>query len=228
MTQRAIDLLPDSIRARSLAGVVAGRYVVSLLIGGVLLGLAATHSRLMLDLARQRLRVAEEQADIVLSAEAKADQIRRMLDDTRTFIRRYELIALPFEISRVLATLINAMPETATLDRIDLHAGVARSGRSARGHRSGRSEGPAPRALAGELSGFALTDQDVAEFVNSLIDIGLFRQVSLDFSRSRTVRGNMARGFRISFHTDLDARFEVLDPEEAEASAWRNGAAHVQ
>lgn len=228
MIQLPIDLLPDSIRARSLAGVVAGRYVVSLLIAVVLLGLAATHSRLMLDLARQRLRVAEEQADIVLSAEAKADQIRQMLDDTQDFIRRYELIAMPFEISRVLATLINVMPETATLDRIDLHAGVARSGRSARGRRSGGSEGPAPRALTGELSGFALTDQEVAEFVNSLIDIGLFRQVSLDFTRSRTIRGKKARGFRISFLTDLDARFDVVGPEKAEASSSRFGTAHVE
>ena len=32
MTQRPIDLLPDAIRARSQAGVVAGRYVAALLI----------------------------------------------------------------------------------------------------------------------------------------------------------------------------------------------------
>ena len=228
MTQRPIDLLPDSIRARSQAGVVAGRYVVSLLIAVVLLGLAATHSRLMLDLARQRLRVAEEQADIVLSAEAKGDQLRQMLDNTRNFIRRYELIAMPLEISRVLATLINALPETATLDRIDLYAGVVRSGRSARGRRNDDAEGPAPRSLSGELSGFALTDQEVAELVNNLMDIGLFREVSLDFSRSRTVRGKKARGFRISFSTDLNARFDVLDPQEAEASARHLGANHVE
>ena len=228
MTQPLIDLLPDSIRARSQAGVVAGRYVVSLLIAVVLLGLAATHSRLMLELARQRLRVAEEQADIVLSAEAKADHIRQMLDDTRNYIRRYELIALPLEISRVLATVINAMPETATLDRIDLHAGVVRSGRSARGRTHGETDGPVPRALGGELSGLALTDHEVAEFVNNLIDIGLFQQVSLDFSRSRSVRGKSARGFRISFHTDLDARFDILDLNDEEASTRRHGTAHVQ
>ncbi len=228
MTQRPIDLLPDSIRARSQAGIVAGRYVVALLIAVVLLGLAATHSRLMLDLARQRLRVAEEQADIVLSAEAKADQIRQMVDDKRNFISRYALIAMPLEISRVLATLINALPETVTLDRIDLHAGAVRSGRSARGRRGAETDGPVPRALTGELSGLALTDQEVAEFVKSLIDIGLFQQVSLDFSRSRTVRGKMARGFRISFHTDLDARFDVLDLDEKDASTRRFGTAHVQ
>ncbi len=218
MTQHAIDLLPDVIRARSQAGIVAGRYVVSLLLAVVLLGLAATHSRLMLDLSRQRLRVAEEQADIVLSAEATATNLRGTLDTMNEFIRDYELIAMPIEVSRVVATLINLLPESATLDRIDIRAGRPRAGRSARGH-GRKSDGPAPRSLTGEISGFALTDLQVAQLVVRIEDIGFFDKVSLDFSRSRTVRGLKARGFRISVHADLDARFEVTDMREA---------AHVQ
>lgn len=219
MTQHAIDLLPDAIRARSQAGIVAGRYVVSLLVAVVLLGLAATHSRLMLDLARQRLRVAEEQADIVLSAEAKATQLRQTLDATSEYIRRYELIATPVEMSRVLATLANLLPESASLDRIDLKAGTHQAGRSSRGRGTRKDEGPVPRSLTGELSGFALTDLEVAELVGRIEEIGLFDQVSLDFSRSRSVRGLQARGFRISFRTDLDVKFEVTDRQET---------AHVQ
>ena len=218
MTQHAIDLLPDVIRARSQAGVVAGRYIVSLIIAVVLLGLAATHSRLMLDLARQRLRVAEEQADIVLSAEATATNLRETLDATSEYIRRYELIAMPVEISRVVATLVNLLPESTTLDRIDIKAGTPNAGRSARG-RARKGAGPARRSLTGELSGFALSDLQVAELVARIEDIGLFDQVSLDFSRSRTVRGVQARGFRISVRADLDVKFEVTDLQEA---------AHVQ
>ncbi|MEE8458626.1 MAG: PilN domain-containing protein [Phycisphaerales bacterium] len=218
MTQHAIDLLPDVIRARSQAGIVAGRYVVSLLLAVVLLGLAATHSRLMLDLSRQRLRVAEERADIVLSAEATATNLRGTLDTMNEFIRDFELIAMPIEVSRVVATLVNLLPESATLDRIDIRAGRPKAGRSARGH-GGKSDGPAPRSLTGELSGFALTDLQVAQLVARIEDIGFFDKVSLDFSRSRTVRGLKARGFRISVHADLDARFEVTDMPEA---------AHVQ
>ena len=218
MTQHAIDLLPEVIRARSQAGIVAGRYVVSLLIAVVLLGLAATHSRLMLDLSRQRLRVAEEQADIVLSAEATATNLRNTLDTKSEFIRRYELIAMPVEISRVVATLVNLLPESATLDRIDIRAGTPKTGRSARGH-GRKGDGPAPRSLTGELSGFALTDLQVAELVARIEDVGFFDNVSLDFSRSRTVRGLKARGFRISVHADLDSRFDVTDMPEA---------AHVQ
>ncbi len=218
MTQLAIDLLPDAIRARSQAGIVAGRYVVSLLIAVVLVGLAATHSRLMLDLARQRLRVAEEQADIVLSAEATATNLRETVDAMSEYIRRYGLIAMPIEISRVVATLVNLLPESATLDRIDIKAGTPNAGRSARG-RARKGDGPARRSLTGELSGFALTDLQVAELVARIEDIGFFDQVSLDFSRSRTVRGVKARGFRISVRADLDVKFEVIDLREA---------AHVQ
>ncbi len=219
MTQHVIDLLPDAIRARSQAGIVAGRYVVALLLAVVLLGLAATHSRLMLDLARQRLRVAEDQADIVLSAEAKATRLRETLNDTSEFIRRYELIAMPIEISRVLATLTNLLPESAALDRLDLKAGPPNGARSARGRGKRKTDGPAPRSLTGEINGFALTDMEVAELVTRIEDVGLFDQVSLDFSRSRTVRGLKARGFRISFRADLDVNFEVTDVQEA---------AHVQ
>ena len=218
MSQHAIDLLPDAIRARSQAGVVAGRYVVSLIIAVVLIGLAATHSRLMLDLARQRLRVAEEQADIVLSAEATATHLRETLDATNEYIRRYELIAMPIDVSRVVATLVNVLPASATLDRIDIKAGTPNAGRSARG-RGRKGEGPARRSLTGELSGFALTDLQVAELVARIEAIGFFDQVSLDFSRSRTVRGVKARGFRISVRADLDVKFEVSDLLES---------AHVQ
>jgi hypothetical protein len=216
MTQRLINLLPDSYRAQSEAGVVAGRYVVSLLIAVVLLGLAATHSRLMLDLARQRLRVAEERADLALSADTRAAQLREQLDDSRNFIRRYQLIALPIEISRVVATLTNILPESATVDRLDLATRTTQTARSTKRRRPA-ADGVVSRTLTGELSGFASTDKDVAELVTRIEDIGLFEQVSLDFSRSRSVRGKNARGFRISFSAELNTRFEVIDRDEETA-----------
>lgn len=228
MTQRPIDLLPDSIRARSQAGVVAGRYVAALLIGVVLLGLTATHARLMLDLARDRLRVAEEQADIVLSAEAKAAQLRRSLNDTRDYIRRYEWIALPLEVSRVTATVINELPASATIDRIDLQTGARQRNRSARGRGAVGPDDPLPRVLKGELSGFAATDQDVAQIVANLEALGLFGQVSLDFSRTRTVRERNAREFRISFQADLNIRYEVEDLEGPNAGGQEEAQANVQ
>lgn len=211
MSHGQIDLLPESIRARSQAGVVAGRYVASMLIGVVLLGLMATHSRLMLDLARDRLRVAEDQANMVLAAEAKAVRLRQTLDETRGYIQRYERIALPLEISRVIATIIDELPDSATLDRIDVRAGTRQRGRNARGRSAAGPSEPLSRVLTGELSGFAVSDQDVAAIVANLETLGLFEQVTLDFSRTRTVREKSAREFRISFRADLERRYDVAD-----------------
>ncbi|MHC4082210.1 MAG: PilN domain-containing protein [Planctomycetota bacterium] len=228
MTQRQIDLLPDAIRARSQAGVVAGRYVAAMLIGVVLLGLTATHSRLMLDLARERLRVAEEQANIVLAAEAKAAQLRRSLNETRDYIRRYEKIALPVEVSRVVATIINELPASATIDRVDLQAGARQRNRSTRSRGTVRPDEPLPRVLMGDISGFAATDQDVAEIVANLEGLRLFEQVSLDFSRTRVVRERNAREFRISIRADLDVRYDVEDSDDLRVREQQEAAAHVE
>lgn len=228
MKQRTIDLVPDSIRIRSQAGVVAGRYVAALLIAIALMVVTVTHSRLVLDRAHKRLRVVEEQADLVLSAEAKADQLRSRLDDTRDQIRRYRLIAMPLEVSRVIATVTNELPTSATLDRIDLFSGSRRTNRSARSRGIRAEDGPAPRILSGELSGFAATDQEVAEIVARLEALGLFKQVGLNFSRTRPVRGRGAREFRISFRIDMDVEYDVVDRVRPELQASQEGAHDVQ
>lgn len=220
MSQGPIDLLPEAIRARSQAGIVAGRYVAALLIAVVLLGLTATHSRLMLDLARQRATVAEEQADLVLAAEAKAHTLRAKLENTTGFIDRYELIAMPLDVSRVIATVVNRLPESASIDRVDLIAGARRASRSSRSRTSSPAEQMGPRLLNGELSGFAASDQDIAQIVANLESLSLFQQVSLDFSRTRMVRNVNAREFRISFFVDLDVIYEVEDLPENVATVW--------
>ncbi len=219
MKQEPIDLLPDEIRARSQAGVVAGRYVAALLIAVILLGLTATHSRLMLDLARQRLEVAENQADLVLAAEAKVEQLEDMLKETEEFIANYQLIATPIDVSRVIATVTNLLSDSATIDRLDIFTGVHRSNRSARG---GAAD-PRQRILTGELSGFAASDKDVAAIVANLEGLQLFEQVSLDFSRTRTVRGANAREFRISFRIDLSAEYEVEELKAADLASAGGG-----
>ena len=218
MKQGSIDLLPDAIRARSQAGVVAGRYVASLLIGVVLLGLTATHSRLMLDLARQRLEVAEEQADLVLAAEAKAEQLLASLTETRGLISRYEIIATPLDVSRLIATIVNRLPTSATIERLDLFSGTRRAHRSARS-RSAKPDATRSRILTGELSGFAASDLDIAEIVANLESLNVFQQVSLDFSRTKTVRNLSAREFRISFRVDLNVAYEVDDLPSSEMTA---------
>ncbi len=226
MSQPPIDLLPESIRARSQAAVVAGRYIAALLIASMLLLVPATHSRFQLESAHDRMRAAEEQADLVLTAEAKASQLRDELRETRVFIDRYEHLAMPIPMSRLIATITNELPPSATLDRIDLNA-AGRNARSSVRRRGLRDNAESrQRFLIGELSGFAASDRDVADLVERLESLGLCRQVSLDFSRTRNIRGRSAREFRVSFRIDLDRAYEVVDREPARTSMSKTR--HVQ
>ncbi len=227
MSQRPIDLLPDSVRARSQAGVVTSRYVVSFLCAIGVLVITGTHSRLLLDNAHQRVRVAQEQAHLALTAEAKAREIRVELAEADDFIYRYELVSMPLELSRIIATITNDLPPSATLERLDLTVAAPRPHRSVRSRAAKDEEGPRPRVLRGELNGFAATDRDVAEIVTRLEALNLAERVSLDFSRTRAVRTHGAREFRISFRIDLEARYDVVDRPEPDIQATGDPLAYV-
>lgn len=226
MRQGSVNLLPDALRARSQAGLVAGRYVVALLIAVILVGLTATHSRLILDLSRQRVRVAEDQADLVLAAEANTIRLRARLTELSEFIDEYEQIALPIEVSRVIATIVNQLPPSVAVERVDMYAGVRRSNRSVR-ERTDAGDEQRARILTGELSGFAASDQDVAETVAHLEALPIFQEVSLDFSRTRTVRAVNAREFRISFFVDLNVNYDIEELETPRVAVGMGGN-HVE
>ena len=183
----------------------------------VLVALTATHARFRLSHAHEQLHVAEQQASLVVADEAQASRLRAQLRETRQFIERYERTALPLDMSRVLATVVNDLPVNVTLDRIDLVAGVRRTGRSARSRGADDETGPRPRVLNGELRGFAATDADVAEIVARMESRALYEHVSLDFSRTRVVRERGAREFRISFLIDLDVPYRVVEALQPQA-----------
>ena len=207
MTQPAIDLMPEFILARSQAGVVARRYLAALLLPILVLIGPATHSRLMLKDAEVHNGEAEQMAQEALQSEATANEIRANLEKNLEYISRYEIVAMPLETSRIIATIIDDLPSSASLDRIEMAVSWPRAGRDAAGSAQRRP----PRMLVGELAGFAATDEHVADIVADLRALGICDRVQLDYSRTRSVRGHIAREFRISFRIGLDAVFEVVD-----------------
>ena len=219
MKQHSIDLLPDSIRARSQAGVRTGRYITSAVVSIIIVIVATTHVCLQLDRARSEREAAREQADLVLAAEAKASELREMIDEVEAYMQRYTRITPPLEVNRILATTINAMPEGVTLDRVDMDAGARRIARSPREKGSIDPDAAPPRVLTAEISGFAPDDRAIAEFVTRLEGTDPFRQVSLDFSRTRDVRGRTAREFRLSYRINLEAEYEVVSEPASMPSA---------
>ena len=81
-------------------------------------------------------------------------------------------MAVPLQLSQVLATVINQLPDSVTLDRIDMDAQIRRGGRSPRSKTSDKSEQGISRTLNGEVAGFAASDEDVAELVARLASAG--------------------------------------------------------
>ncbi len=209
MRQHSVDLLPDSIRLCNQAGMRMGRWLM-LMIGTSLLVVAlVTHSRIQLQSSHEALVVAESQANQALAVEQRAQDLRSILQAGRDEIEHYQTLAFPLEISTVLSTLINRLPESVSLDRIDFDAGSRCRTRSIRSKGEVDSDETIPRVLTGEIAGFAASDLQIAELVAALESTPPFRDVSMDFSRTRAVRSKLAREFRLSFHIDLDVRYTI-------------------
>ena len=211
MKQHPIDLIPQTIRVQSQAGVRTGRYVASVTTAVLLIVVAATHTRISLNRARAEFTQARDQADLVLSTEEKANDLREQLNASNEYIDRYQKIAMPLEVSSVIAAAISAIPPGLTLDRLDLDAGARRIMRSPRSKGAINPDQRLPRVLTGELSGFAPDDESIAEYIAVLEQIEPLRNVSLDYSRTRSVRERPAREFRLSFRVDLDVPYEVIE-----------------
>lgn len=211
-----IDLMPAAIRARNQAGLRASRVIAASALAGVITIVLATHSRVRLTGATQQLAAVKSQAEAVFALETKARELSALLEQSRTYIERYEQVAYPVEVGAVLATVVNALPASVTLEQIDVDAGTRTPGRSPRARTSAEKKVEiSPRIMTCEISGFASSDEHITELVGRLESTPPFRSVNLDFTRTRKVNDLDAREFRLSFKIDLNQRYDVAWLDEA-------------
>ena len=132
MNQHPIDLLPQQVRQRAQAGQRTGRSVA--LFGGALLLLVVivTHSKMVLDSAEARLESIQREATQALELEPSMLQLKSELAETEAYVNLYQRVASPLPMSGILATVINALPETAPLDEIHAKVDTGVAVRSAR------------------------------------------------------------------------------------------------
>jgi hypothetical protein len=185
--QHSIDLLPDSLRAKSQAGMRAGRMIAGAMIAIAVLVVTAGHSLVALVQAQEEMFESSTDAEEIFAAEARIHELRAALKRTQAYMDSYNRIAFP----------------------VNVDAGARLASRSPRSRGVEPSESAAARVLQGEVSGFAARDSQIAELVTRLSQTPPFRDVTLDFSRTRDVHGRDAREFRLSFRIDLDAMFSV-------------------
>jgi hypothetical protein len=144
-----------------------------------------------------------ERAENTMATEAElaatVDELERLGSDLTTWRR----VNIPFATADLIAAIVDDLPESASLERLELDADslVAAPLRTPR-----RDEGrEVARRIDGEVEGFAASDEAVAAFVDALRRRPFFMDVRVESTRHRDVAGTPARAFRIAFDLDLEA-----------------------
>jgi len=206
---RQLDLLPASIRQRTSKGVRTGRMIASVAIGVALFVALSIHARYDRDVQQNLFNRALDEANAVIRMEERIAGLQKELAELESGYERYRAIVPSIDLSDLTATMVNHLPTSAVLDRIDVSTVGRRSGGRGARDRGGAAGGDRlQRQMTLELTGFAPDDRVVAEYVSTLQELRIFEHVTLDFSRTRIVRERPAREFRISLRLDLNQRFE--------------------
>jgi hypothetical protein len=156
-----------------------------------------------------------DRAEATMAIESELATTSAELDRLGSDLAAWRRVSIPFATGDLIAAIVEDLPESASLERLELDADslVATPLRSPR-----RDE---PRATArrieGEIEGFAASDEAVAAFVDALRRRPFFEEVRVESTRHRDVSGVPARAFRIAFDLDLETASPVpafVDVEE--------------
>lgn len=188
-----MNLLPDRYIERSLNRARSSRVAVAIIATLVVVAAVATHSRLSMNAAVDRLVISQSLANNALKLEVDATSLQLRKTQLAKFIERYDNSSNVFSMGNIVATIANMIPTSMTLEAMSLDVVQTEGG----------------DGISGRLAGFATSDESIAGVVSALQNHPPFDSVRMDFSRSRTVRGIQARGFRISFLIELDQTWKL-------------------
>ena len=191
-----MNLLPERYVERSLNNARGSRVAIFIIATLVIVVAIATHSKIVMNSAIDRLVNSQSNANNALKLEFDATSLQVQKTELSSFIDRYDNSTCILPMGGLVATIANLIPESMTLEEMSLDIVQTEKG----------------DGISGKLSGFATTDELIASVVSSLQTHEPFNFVRMDFSRSRTVRGQRARGFRISFLIELDRPWKLSNP----------------
>lgn len=172
------------------AATICKRYIIACAVVVAMFVFSIAHAQLSIVRAKNNLNLARIQADDAFISRNRVSQQSAELSTLNDLLLSQSNEAFNMQTTRILASLINDMPASITLDDLVMSTKQA-------DHRS--------RTLQARLRGFAATDADVSQFVASLEASVLCNHVSLDYTSQRIVRSLPAREFQVRFNFDLDA-----------------------
>ena len=182
-----MNLLPEHYIERSKNRVRSSRVAITIIVTLASVVAVATHSRISVNSATEKLIVAQARANGAIEIEVDATTLELKKEKLKTFVDKYQEIQLPFAVGDIIATITNALPENITVEELSFDV----------------LESDGKRMITGHIAGFGSSDESIASVVSEFQTKPPFENVSMDFSRSRTIRGVRARGFRMSFSIDL-------------------------
>jgi|TARA_B100000959_G_scaffold286307_1_gene364401 Tfp pilus assembly protein PilN len=188
-----MNLLPEQYVERSKNRARSSRVAIAIICTLCVIAAFATHSRLAMNASVEKLLITQVLANNALELEVDATSLELKKARLESFVQRYKNEQVVFPMGDIVATVTNMLPEEMTLEELAFDVIETEDG----------------KGISGRLSGFGSSDERIAGFVSALQQESLFGAVNMDFSRSRTIRDQQARGFRISFHIDLDKSWDV-------------------
>ena len=205
MIGRTMDLRPMGVRHRVRDGMERMRVTRFAVVAGVLLCAAWTSASWRLSMARADLASATERAEDVVRVEAELQEARDSLKRDGRELAAWRRVTIPIATGRLIDTIIDVLPDSATIERLELDATslIAVSSGNARAMVENASP---PRRVEGDVEGFAATDEDVARFVDRPVCEILPTDIVVTTRHRELGSGiEVAREFQIAFEVDLDS-----------------------
>lgn len=226
---QAINLMPASYRQRLSDHRVRRRFVIHFLIMVIFMVAITLNGRSQYDRSLLDIKHLAHAVQLVEERRARAVEVNGDADLVLAEIVEYQRLALAVQISEVLATLGDLLPDDIVIRDLDLRVTEKKESKTVieklkeqaqRSRRRSLQDGSPQREkhciLAAEIKGMALSDVDIAALLGRLEAHPLFAQVQWDYARSSNYQGTHVREFRVSFEIDLRNRYQPMTTQVTE------------
>ncbi|MCC7408216.1 MAG: PilN domain-containing protein [Phycisphaeraceae bacterium] len=189
------------------------------------------------DRQRSEVKALKAQVDGQFEDAAKRlEQLDQLQQRKAQMMRKAEVSGALIERvprSVMLAEMINNMPATVSLLQFDLSTRIISSGprpstamERAKKERKAAEQAVGPQVPTKRASiyivGLAPTDVEVAQFMASLAQSRLFREINLVFSEEDTLDGRQVRRFRVEMVINPDIDMQSFEPLRADKPPNQN------
>lgn len=183
--------------------------------------------------------LAERKSEELEAAKLRSKEVARLKDQQQQLklkLAVHEGLAMPLNVSSILATVSDLLPKRMALTEISCSADdpkldLAALKQTATSRKS-KAKAKAPvrieaRVMNIQLTGISPSDVDVANFVGALSASPIFQNVKMRYAKSTKIDKATAREFRIEMELPMDCIYQNPGLLTTEGSASDKEVAHV-